>query len=278
MSADESLDAHSMSGIFGGYPVVQGQVRLRIAGHTLEIQAAVPDAQVYLDEVLPLFRVLTDALVSVGVSDEEAVGGKVTCSKGCGACCRQLVPITVPEAMALARSMESWPEARRKRVEAGFATATRGLVESGWLKRWNDFLDHPTGGPQAFIELGLDYFRLGLPCPFLEDEACSVYEERPLICRQFLALSDPAHCQNPAPETVRTVTLPARPNSILGGMALGAGYPAAFLPLTLLLGLAAGMPSRGQKQSGMAWAEALFKALSGKDVPRPDQPSPLMAG
>jgi Fe-S-cluster containining protein len=267
-----------MSGIFGPYPVVQGQVRLRIAGHTLEIQAAVPDAQVHLDEMLPLFRVLADALVSVGVSDEEAAGGKVTCSKGCGACCRQLVPITVPEALALARSITSWPEARRNRAEAGFDAVTHGLVESGWLKRWNDFLEHPTGGPQTFIELGLDYFRLGLPCPFLEDEACSVYEERPLICRQFLALSDPVHCQAPSPDTVRTVTLPARPNSILGAMALGAGYTSAYLPLTLLLGLAASSPSRGQKQSGMAWAEALFKALSGKDIPPPDQPGPLMAG
>jgi Fe-S-cluster containining protein len=267
-----------MSSAFGDYRVVQGQVRLRIAGHTLEIRAAVPDADVYLDEVLPLFRVLTDALVSVGISDEEAAGGKLACAKGCGACCRQLVPITVPEGLALARMMESWPEARRERARARFAAVVSGLLESGWLTRWNDFLDHPTGGPQAFIGLGLDYFHLGLPCPFLEDEACSVYEERPLICRQFLALSDPAHCQNPAPETVRTVTLPARPNSILGGMALDAGYPAAFLPLTLLLGLAAGTPSRGQKRRGMAWAEALFKTLSGKDELPPDGPSVLMAG
>jgi len=266
-----------MSNAFVGYPVVQGQVRLHVAGHTLEIQAAVPDAEVYLDEMLPLFRVLTDALVSVGISNTEAAGNKVTCSKGCGACCRQLVPITVPEVLALARTMESWPEVRRSRVRAGFAAVTHGLVESGWLKRWNDFLDHPAGGPQAFIELGLDYFRLGLPCPFLEEEACSVYEERPLICRQFLALSDPALCRDPS-DSMRTVPLPARPNSILGGMALGAGYPSAFLPLTLLLDLAAGTPSRGQQKSGMAWAEALFKVLSGKEVPEPDQPGPLMAG
>ncbi len=265
-----------MNGAYGDHPLISGQVRLRIGGHSLEIQAVVPDAPVYLDEMLPLFRVLTDALVEVGVSDEEAAGHKVTCSKGCGACCRQLVPITTPEALALGRSMASWDEGRRSRVLALFAAAAEGMVNSGWIERWNAFLDHPEGGAQNLIALGMDYFRLGLSCPFLEDDACSVYLERPLICRQFLAVSDPVHCQAPSAETVRTVALPAQTNGILAGMARSAGLPSAFLPLTLLPQWRAQDPCRGEQKSGMAWAEALFKALSGKDVPKPPS-APFMA-
>ncbi|MEO8777051.1 MAG: YkgJ family cysteine cluster protein [Rhodanobacter sp.] len=33
-------------------------------------------------------------------------------------------------------------------------------------------------------QLGIDYLRQGVACPFLEQESCSIYDERPLACRK----------------------------------------------------------------------------------------------
>ena len=40
--------------------------------------------------------------------------------------------------------------------------------------------------------LGREYFQLGIPCPFLEEESCSIYHDRPITCREYLVTSPPA--------------------------------------------------------------------------------------
>lgn len=59
--------------------------------------------------------------------------------------------------------------------------------------------------------LGLEIFHLGSPCPFLEAESCSIYEDRPLSCREFLVTSDKHLCPNPTPSTIERVSIPAHP-------------------------------------------------------------------
>lgn len=47
--------------------------------------------------------------------------------------------------------------------------------------------------PSAF-----PYRLLNLPCPFLKDGRCLVYERRPFGCREFFALGNPEDCAMPA--------------------------------------------------------------------------------
>lgn len=56
--------------------------------------------------------------------------------------------------------------------------------------------------------MGRDYFALGVPCPFLEDESCSIHPERPLTCREYLVTSPAEHCAKPTPVAVEGVHLP----------------------------------------------------------------------
>jgi Fe-S-cluster containining protein len=44
------------------------------------------------------------------------------------------------------------------------------------------------------MALGLDYFRLGIACPFLEDESCSIHPYRPSACREYLVTSPAENC------------------------------------------------------------------------------------
>ncbi len=52
------------------------------------------------------------------------------------------------------------------------------------------------------------YFALGVPCPFLEDESCSIHPERPLVCREYLVTSPAELCAGPEQEGVTPVPVP----------------------------------------------------------------------
>src|SRR3954447_24942564 len=52
------------------------------------------------------------------------------------------------------------------------------------------------------------YFALGMACPFLEDESCSIHPDRPIACREYLVTSPAENCSHPSAETVRCVKPP----------------------------------------------------------------------
>ena len=51
------------------------------------------------------------------------------------------------------------------------------------------------------------YFRLGIACPFLESESCSIHRDRPLVCREYLVSSPSEHCADPVRGTIERVPL-----------------------------------------------------------------------
>lgn len=120
------------------------------------------------------------------VARVEAEGKTISCRAGCGACCRQAVPIAASEARAVARHVAAMPEPRRSIIKSRFAAARAALDAAG--------VDHgPTALTEMTIEarpaLGMTYFRAAVACPFLEDENCSIHPVRPLACREYLVTS-----------------------------------------------------------------------------------------
>jgi Fe-S-cluster containining protein len=118
-----------------------------------------------------------------------------------------LVAISEVEARRIRDVVEGLPEPRRSTVHARFAEAHRRLERAGLLEtlreaeRWTD---------EAYTTLVGTYFRQDIPCPFLEDGACSIYDERPITCREYLVTSPPEYCARPGSEGVRRVRLPLR--------------------------------------------------------------------
>ncbi len=158
-------------------------------------------------ELLPLARSFADAVRGAAISMVEEQGKRISCRKGCGACCRQLVAIPEAEARHIGHLVNEFPDPPRTRVRARFAEARHRLQEAGLLDkllhpdRWND------GDGKS---LGLTYFRQGIPCPFLEGEACSIYADRPVACREYLVTSPAENCARPTAETVERVEPPLK--------------------------------------------------------------------
>jgi Fe-S-cluster containining protein len=187
-------------------------VDFRVSGRPIHVEADAPDGPIPSAALLPLLRAVAEQVVAVAVDEAAAAGQTVSCRAGCGACCRQLVPISRPEAHLIADLVDALPEPRRAAVRARFEAARARLAESGLLER----LAHPERFPDADLHgLGLDYFALGVACPFLEDESCSIYPERPLACREYLVTSPAEHCARPTAETVRMLPLAGKASTAL---------------------------------------------------------------
>jgi Fe-S-cluster containining protein len=129
------------------------------------------------------------------VRDVGDCGGSISCKAGCGACCRMLVPISELEAQRLREVVHAMPEPRRSHVLARFAEAVRQLDAAGLLpqlrrvEQWTD---------NEFQAMTRAYFERQIACPFLEAESCSIYEERPITCREYLVTSPAEKCARPA--------------------------------------------------------------------------------
>jgi maleate cis-trans isomerase/Fe-S-cluster containining protein len=210
------------------------RLRLKILGEPVAIEAPAPPEHARLDEVLPLLRKIDDHAVGVAVQRTEAEGKSVSCSKGCAACCRaQPVPVTPPEAYALLRLVDNLPEPRRTDVRARFADRAGRLRDAGLADR---FLAIDSEVTKELRDAALRYFRLGLACPFLEDGACSIYEDRPFVCREYLVTSPAEHCNDPFVTPVEGIPMPV---SGEGGMLRTAAKflekPQSTVALTLAL-------------------------------------------
>src|SRR5439155_2933369 len=123
-------------------------------------------------------------------------------------CVRQLVPNSAIEAQEIASLVDRMPPERKKTILARFEHARKKLDEAEML----DPLRHPDQFTDEHMRLlGREYFSLGIACPFLEDEACSIYADRPITCREYLVTSPAVNCAAPTAETVSMVPLPAGP-------------------------------------------------------------------
>lgn len=100
-----------------------------------------------------------------------APAGALACRPGCAHCCHQSVGVTVPEALAIARHL----------------LATRTTVELQSLQQRVARAQHETRGLTRDQRNSPEH-----PCPFLNDDLCSIYQVRPLSCRGVHSLDEQA--------------------------------------------------------------------------------------
>jgi Fe-S-cluster containining protein len=205
--------------------LVTGQVVLVLGGDPVRFELTAPAGPATVWEILPVLQGLSSFLAERAEAKAQAEGRAVSCRAGCGACCRQLVPISPSEARALARLVDAMPEQRRARIRQKFEDALEALNVGGVLERL------VVAKEEGRAELGMDYFRLGVACPFLEAESCSIHPDRPLSCREYLVTSPAENCQAPSAQTIQLLKLDGDPSTALLKAEASIGWMALVLAL-----------------------------------------------
>lgn len=251
-------------------PLRTANVELTVKGRRLRLKFSVPEARVQPGVLLPLFRAVSAALTKAAISEVEKAGHKISCTKGCGACCLQLVPISAVEAREVGKVVERMPEPRRSEVKQRFAEASKRLDEAGLLPRLRD---PDTFEQRQMQSLDLEYFALRIPCPFLEDESCSIYEDRPIACREYLVVSAAEHCSEPTPVNVRAISPLAEPvaTRIPSSDVTADGRRVAWVPLILAMEYAGEHTEEPTARPATEIMEEFFKkfapAVGGQKTP-----------
>ena len=81
--------------------------------HLHTFLSTIPAQPANLRRMLPVFQNFSNKFIDIGIENIEAEGKQISCRAGCGACCRQLVPVAEAEAYDLQKQVEDLPEPRR---------------------------------------------------------------------------------------------------------------------------------------------------------------------
>lgn len=252
---------------------VTGNIEMMLEGHTVKMQMTVPAKPVKPQRMLPVFQKMTDAFVDISVREIEEKGEKVSCKAGCGACCRQPVPISPIEVYQIAELVESMPEPRRSEIRKRFADACEHFEKLNWFEKVKacDELETTETFETVAIELQKtvsEYFREGIPCPFLENESCSIHESRPLVCREYLVTSPAADCAYPRANPVNRIGMTFRPSIAVQHLERrGEFSKLGILPLIRALELAEKYPEDFEEKSGKTWAAEFLERFTGCKIP-----------
>lgn len=229
----------------------------------LRAQVSVPMEPVQVDELLPLARTLSDAIVNETKKILQQSGETISCKKGCGACCRQLVAISEIEARSLSLLVDNIAEPRRSLLRARFAEAQMRLEEAGLLQNLKNATQL---SENDYLSLSSAYFEQHIACPFLEDESCSIYSERPITCREYLVTSPSENCNRPIESNINRVNLPLKVfNAVARWRVLPTNhFLERWVPLILALEWSESFPSGPPPKPGPELVRELLDHLAGK--------------
>jgi Fe-S-cluster containining protein len=167
--------------------------KLDIAGERLGFGVQIVRGQVRLSDIVPLARALSERLCRATLQKLRAEGSEVPCRKGCAACCSYLVPLSVPEVFRLREDISALPGEQGRAVLNACLSAAGKILEKK--------PDNPASGESLGINgaeqadrIGQWYAGLNLPCPFLSEDVCISYRERPIACREHFVTSPAALC------------------------------------------------------------------------------------
>ena len=113
----------------------------------------------------------------------------------------------------LAEWIDKLPHERRAILRERFRRAAVRLEQAGLAQRVRE--SAASAGRDTMHKLGLDYFALGIPCPFLEEERCTIHPMRPLRCREYLVVSPAEHCAHPETKEIVGINPPVKLSQIL---------------------------------------------------------------
>lgn len=244
---------------------VTGTMKMLVHGEPVEMQMTVPAKPVKPMRMLPIFQMMTNSFLNIGVDAIKQRGEKISCQAGCGACCRQPVPLAEIEAYQIAGLVENLPEPRRTEIKRRFAEGVKHFHEIEWFERMDNYADLSIEERQKLV---LSYFYEGVPCPFLENESCSIHHDRPLSCREYMVTSPAENCAKPTGETIDMVKPLFKFSETLRQIGRSENLKYLnFVPMIRALEWAETYVEKTPEKPGTEWVKDFFEKLTNSEIP-----------
>jgi len=241
-------------------------IHLKVLGEDHVFPVEFPLGQQPAGALLPAARKLSYELTTIALKSACQDGRTVSCQAGCGACCRQLVAISLAEAQMLADVVAGLPPERQAVIRGRFAVAIQRLEEAGLLDgaepKGSRMLQAASDDPTV-TAVARRYFRLQIACPFLEDESCSIHPDRPLVCREYHVTSPAADCAKLYQTPIDAVEPQIRIGDVMTRLShTVSGAPLGSVPLVLALEWAAAHPEiSDQKMDGLELLKSMMSEI-----------------
>lgn len=253
--------------------MLSGDLKLEAGREKFEINLTIPANPVKPQRILPVLQKFTNQVVERGIQRSNEAGKPISCKAACGACCRQPLLISEAEVYNLSDVIESMPPERKQTIEQRFRQGHDHFERIDWFNRFDEMSEiaRTTGSEeskQQFIDLISEYMEQQIACPFLEAESCSIYEDRPLICREYLVTSPAENCVSPKPETIAKMPISVKPSKAFSMLAKteDSKDPSSLL-LIRLIEFAEAHTEKFEEKSGPAWMEGFFNLITNRPEP-----------
>jgi Fe-S-cluster containining protein len=165
---------------------------LNILGKQLNFNAGVAKRQARLADIVPLARTVCTKIIDAVAESTFRKGVGISCRKNCSACCSYLTPLSVPEVFSMSEEVFAMPANQSKAILQSCLDAAKKILDN----IPESFDVHLTANsPNQVRQLSIWYAGLKLPCPFLSGGLCTIYEQRPITCREHIATGSPSLCE-----------------------------------------------------------------------------------
>jgi hypothetical protein len=136
-------------------------------------------------------------------------GKTISCHRGCTMCCSQYVTASLQECEAIVNYLYNHERKLSSFIQNYRAWKNSLDEHEGFLdefhKAYSEMWDSGFEDEKRrkVEELGAKYAKFKIPCPFLKEDACMIYDIRPLVCSCQVAVTPPEYCDPDNPDSVK---------------------------------------------------------------------------
>ncbi|MHC4204875.1 MAG: YkgJ family cysteine cluster protein [Planctomycetota bacterium] len=208
-------------GASGKYTRTQKVIGLEFdaLGETLNFDIEVGIERAKLADIVPLARTLCTNITDIVVHQARSNGDRIPCDKGCSACCsRCLVPLSVPEALRFKEEIDAAPTYQREYILGACLKAARLILNQKPPKSFKRQTKDSQSKSVDLNHLSNWYMSMKLSCPFLYNRVCSIYDQRPLACREHYITGSARVCKGLRGDA-EVLDMPVQLPNVLGQLA-----------------------------------------------------------
>ncbi len=200
-------ESESINNLGNGVEIIS--LDLDIYGEPVQFRIGVEDTQARLADIVPMARSLSARIIQSVQTNLEGNGLAVPCDRGCVVCCHYLTLLSVPEAFRIMDEIIQMPQEQFNNIKQYCLKIAEPYQKQ--LSKYRGFdksFNANTISEQQLMEIAEWYFDKKLPCPFLKDELCTIYAQRPIVCREYLVAGSVLQCRAKDDDAARKVRVP----------------------------------------------------------------------